>query len=149
MQQLVFAIQFKGTGKPVDGQPGNLKVEGQAASVSITTVINDGGITGGFDPAALATVHFESTVTMTEGGRFTEKGSIFFGENHHRLFFKSKSEGWMEPSPIEGVLHGAVVWTVEGGEGQLVGAGGIITSNFSVDGNSAIVDNQLGVIYIK
>src|SRR4051812_5373679 len=122
MQQLVFAIQFKGTGQPVDAKPGTLRVEAQASSVSITTVINGGGITGGFDPASPSSVQFESTVTMTEGGRFTEKGSILFGENNHRLFFQSKSEGFMEPSPIDGLLHGAVVWTVEGGEGQLVGA---------------------------
>ncbi len=149
MQQLVYAIQFKGAASPMEGRPNELQVHTEAASVSSTSVVNDGGLTGGFDPAAVATVQFESMVTVEDGGAFREKGSITFGTTGHRLFFKCCGDGWMGPSPQEGMKQGSVTWTVEGGEGQFAGAEGVITSNFTVDSNGAVVDYHLGVIYIR
>jgi hypothetical protein len=148
MQQLIYAMQFKSRAVPEEAQPGVIHVRGDAASSSITTVINDGGLTGGFDPAAVALAHFESDVTIGQDGTFTEVGSITFGNSRNRLYFKTAGRGWMNDSPDSAFKQGAVTWTVERGEGQFAGGGGVITSNFTLDKEGEVSDYQLGVLYI-
>src|ERR1700738_2857206 len=88
VQQIVYAIQFKGQAAP-GGSAGTLQVRGVAASGSITSVINSGGLTGGFDPAASIPAQFESDVTLKSEITFTEKGSITFGGDDHKLRFST------------------------------------------------------------
>ena len=148
MQQLVYAMQFKSKALPEEGQSGVITVKGDASSASITTVINEGGLTGGFDPAAVVPVHFESKVTMGTGNEFTEAGSIVFGISRTRLFFSTVGRGWMGECPDPLYKQGTVTWRVDGGEGQFAGAGGLITSNFTMDEKGEVIDHHLGVVYI-
>lgn len=150
MKQLVYAMQFKGGAAP-GTTPQQLKVRGEAASSSITSVTNHGGLTGGFDPATVTGALFESDVTIVEEGKFIETGQITFGpaENGHRLHFSTIGQGWMGPSPEPGLQQGTVTWNVDGGIGQFQGAGGVITSNFTLDQSGHVVDYHLGIIYLK
>jgi hypothetical protein len=149
MQQLVYTMHFKGHAAPSESSSQPMKVAGKAVSCSITTVINSGGLTGGFDPAAVPNATFESEVTLVTGSTFIERGSMTFGEGGHRLRFVSVGEGWMGQSPDPALRQGTVTWTVEGGEGQFQGALGTITSNFTVGEDGEVNDYHLGLIYLK
>jgi hypothetical protein len=142
-------MQFKSRAVPGDETPGIIRVRGDAASSSITTVINEGGVTGGFDPASVAPAQFESEVRIAADGTFTETGTITFGNSKHRLRFSSVTPGWMGPSPVPGLKQGTITWKVDGGEGQLSGASGIITSNFTLDEQGEVFDHHMGVLYIR
>lgn len=147
MQQLVYAMHFKGQASGDSTQ--TMRVQSSGVSSSITTVVNAGGITGGFDPAAGSNVSFESEVTLTGDGTFNEQGIIRFGEGNHLLRFVTVGEGWMGPSPNPPVKQGTVTWKVDGGEGQFAGADGVITSNFTVTDTGGVDDYHMGVIYLK
>ena len=149
MQQVVYVMHFKGHATPGEASPPTMKVTAKAASCSITTVINGGGLTGGFNPAAAIDALFESEVKLVTASTFTETGTITFGSGGHRLHFASVGEGWMGQSPDPSLKQGTVTWTVEGGEGQLDGAGGTITSNFTVSETGEVNDYHMGVIYLK
>jgi hypothetical protein len=151
MPQVVYTMHFKGQAAPEETSPPTMKVSAKAASCSITTVINSGGVTGGFDPAAVCDAVFESVVTLVTGSTFTETGTISFGNSarQHKLRFVSVGEGWLGQSPDPGLRQGTVTWTVEGGEGQMEGAAGTITSNFTVSEGGEVNDYQIGVIYLK
>ena len=148
MQQIVYAMHFKSRAVPSEGDSGFIRVRGDAASSSITSVINDGGLTGGFDPASVAPAQFESEVKIASDGTFTEKGSITFGNPKHRLHFSSVNPGWMGQSPVATLKQGTITWRVEGGDGQFARAGGLITSNFTLDEQGEVNDYHVGVLYI-
>jgi hypothetical protein len=147
MQQLVYAMQFKGQAAGDAAQA--MKVQSKGASSSITTIVNAGGITGGFDPAAGVEAMFESEVTLTGSNTFKEQGTIRFGDGGHLLRFITIGEGWMGPSPNPALKQGTVTWKVNGGEGQFSGADGIITSNFTVTDIGEVDDYHMGVIYLR
>jgi hypothetical protein len=149
MQQLIYTMHFKGHAAPSEGSSQSMKVAGKAASSSITTVINSGGLTGGFDPAATTNATFESEVMLVTATTFTERGSITFGDGAHRLLFVSVGEGWMEQSPDPALKQGTVTWAVDGGDGQFQGALGTITSNFTLGEDGEVNDYHLGLIYLK
>ncbi|HUS08725.1 MAG TPA: hypothetical protein VMZ52_20645 [Bryobacteraceae bacterium] len=149
MQQIVYAMQFKGQAVPGGGPSGPMEVESTAVSSSITSVINSGGLTGGFDPAAAAAAIFRSEVTLKSESTFTEAGSITFGSGDHRLRFSTVGEGWLAPGPQPSIKQGTVTWKVEGGEGQFEGAAGLITSNFTLSDTGEVHDYHLGILYIR
>ncbi|MBV8818796.1 MAG: hypothetical protein JO022_10605 [Acidobacteriaceae bacterium] len=45
-------------------------------------------------------------------------------------------------------MIGAVIWKVDGGEGQFEKASGYITSNFSVNAEGDVVDYHMGSIFL-
>ena len=149
MQQIVYAMHFQGKATPAEGETGVFRVHAAAVSSSITSVVNSGGITGGFDPSAVADANFESRVTTTPGKGFEERGTIAFGSGGHRLRFKTLGAGWMGPSADSRLQQGTVTWELEEGEGQLAGAQGLITSNFTITYDGEVNDYHLGVLYLK
>jgi hypothetical protein len=149
MQQLVYTMHFRGAASPSQGSADGLRVKASAASSSITTIVNKGGLTGGFDPSAGINAQFESEVVLVTPTTFTESGMISFGDAGHKLRFVSIGQGWMGPSPDPTLKQGSVVWAVDGGEGQLTGASGLITSNFTVSEKGEVNDYHMGVIYLK
>ena len=146
MQQLVYALQFKGGAVPESGTV--FRVQEKAASASITTVVNSGGLTGGFDPAAVAEATFESRVELAEDGTFDETGTISFGPTH-RFHFRTKVRGWVDQSPDPSMRHGTVTFEITSGEGQFKDASGLITSNFSMTAEGEVTEHHLGVVYIR
>ena len=62
--------------------------------------------------------------------------------------FSTVGTGTVGPSPVEGWVHGAVMWIVTGGDGQFTGARGLITSNFVASAQGQVVDNQFARLYV-
>jgi hypothetical protein len=146
MRHIFFCMQFKGTATP-GSEPGVLKATTSATSCSIKSVVGNDGVEGTFIPAEGGLAFFESEVRL-EGGKFHEKGTICFGEDHE-LEFDTVGEGYLGPSSDPKHMAGAVIWNITGGQGQFAGASGYITSNFLVSDQGEVTDNQFGVIYLK
>lgn len=146
VQQLVYALQFKGHGQPESDTV--FQVQETAVSASITTVVNSGGLTGGFDPAAVVEASFRSRVELAPDGTFDEQGTISFGQQH-RFRFRTKVRGWLDQGPEPKFRHGTVTFEVVDGEGQFTGAAGLITSNFTITSDGEITEHHMGVIYIR
>ena len=148
MKQVMYCLQFVGTGTPKDGDVTVLAVRSTAASASMRTAIGAAGVTGGIDAADGGKAEFESIVAMNADGSFDENGSIRFG-SAGSLRFSTVGRGTVSPSPQAGVNAGAVIWKIESGEGQFDGATGFITSNFQFNEAGEVTDNQFGVIWLK
>ncbi len=138
MKQLTYAMQFKGSAAPTDAaNPGVLGVKANGKSVG-------SALAGSLVEAGKA--DFDSTVRMMEEGSFDEDGTISFG-NGNSLRFSTLDKGHVAPSPEPGVTAGAIIWKIDGGEGQFAGASGLITSNFFFNEAGEVTDNQFGVIF--
>lgn len=148
MPQIMFCMQFKGTATP-GSESGVMKATTSAISCSMKTVVGPDGVTGSFIPAEGGLAYFESEVRMTGADTFLENGSISFGESNHSLKFSTVGQGYLAPEAGTKAMAGAVMWKVEGGEGQFEGATGLITSNFWVDESGTVTDHQFGMINVK
>ena len=148
MGQIIYAMQFQGQGTPVSESPMVIKAATSCQSCSISSVVGPGGLESGIQAASGGEATFESQVEMTSESTFKESGSISFGEGNV-IQFDTLGEGNIGPGAEEGVNHGAVSWSIIGGQGQFEGATGIITSNFTLDGSLKLIDNQFGVINVK
>ena len=147
MRQVIYALQFTGTGVPVSDAPMVMKAATSAPSSTITTTVGLSGVQGSIQPAAGDTASFESQVTMMGESSFDESGSISFGAGN-RLRFSTVGQGHLGPSPDPKLSCGAVMWKIDGGEGQFAEASGYITSNFSISDQGEVTDNQFGVIFV-
>lgn len=146
MRQLLYALQFTGSAGPA----GDDQTVMHAKTTSVggfSTVIDDSGVDGRVQAAKGGNATFESEVRLTGDGSFTESGTIDFG-GPHRLRFSTVGHGTLGPSAEEGVMAGAIIWQIDDGEGQLAGATGYVTSNFTVGSGGEVVDNQVGVIFV-
>ena len=149
MRQITYSMEFKGTATPAGEEPGVLKATTSATSCSLVTIVGPDGVTGTFHPAEGDVAYFESEVRSTGKDMFLESGAITFGDGGHSLRFSTVGQGHMGPSGQGKQLAGAVIWKVEGGEGQFQDATGLITSNFLVSESGEVMDCQFGVIYVK
>lgn len=148
MKQIIYAMQFKGMAAP--GSSANvIKASTSSPSTTLTTVVGNDGVRGVLSPASGGTAQFESEVTLTGETSFLEKGSIRFGDGANRLRFTSIERGCLGDSAEAKLKSGAVMWRVDGGEGQFAGASGYITSNFTLSDAGDITDYQFGVIFVK
>jgi hypothetical protein len=148
MKQIIYAMQFKGQGGP-GSSPNVLKAATASPSSTITSVIGSEGVYGNVQSAPGGKASFESEVTVTGDTSFVESGSIRFGDSNNRLRFSTVGQGYLGDSPEPKVKSGAVMWRVDGGEGQFAGASGYITSNFTMDEGGNVIDHQFGVIYVR
>jgi hypothetical protein len=148
MKQIIYAMKFTGTGTP--GAAANIiKAATSSPSTTVTSVVGAEGVQGKVSPVDGGSAKFESEVTMTSESAFLETGSIRFGDGANRLHFGTVEHGYLGDSADSKLKSGAVMWRVEGGEGQFAGASGYITSNFTLDGAGAVTDYQFGVIFVK
>src|SRR5690349_19199798 len=148
MPQLIYVLQFQGSAGPVEGQDGVMQAKTHATPARVTTTIVPEGVSGEIVALDGPGADFESTVRFTGETSFLENGTIRFGENSS-LSFSTVGSGYLAPSPEEGTMAGSVIWRIDSGEGQLAGASGLITSNFTVSSAGDVVDNHVGVIYLK
>jgi len=148
MAQIIFNLQFRGTAAP-GGESGVMKATTSATSCKMETIIGPDGVKGTFSPAEGGLAYFESEVRISAPDTFTESGTISFGEGDDSLRFTTIGQGHMGPSADPKHMHGAVIWRVEGGEGQFEGATGLITSNFILSDTGDVVDHQFGLIFVK
>src|SRR5919106_1855182 len=144
MRQIIYTMQFNGQVTPLGTSPNVMKATTTAASCTWTSIVGRDGLHGTLEPAAGDQAVFESEVTflggfesseVTSAGEsgFKETGTITFGEGGHRLRFSTIGQGYLGASPEPNLRQGAVMWQVDGGEGQFEGARGVITSNFIVN----------------
>lgn len=159
MRQIIYAMQFNGEVKPLGTSPNVMKATMIAANCSFTTLVGPQGLQATLEPAAGEPATFESEVTFLGGfessdvtsageGGFKETGTITFGVGEHRLRFRTIGQGYIGPSAEPNLRQGAVMWQVEGGEGQFDGAQGLITSNFTISDTGEVTDHHMGVIFV-
>lgn len=141
MKELVFALQFKGKGHPVEGVEGKLAAKSTAAGQVLRTALTAKGIQAKAESRPGPRATFQSEVQMTGAETFTETGRISYGKAGG-LTFKTLGQGVIGASGVDGLQRGAVIWEVTEGRGPLAGASGLITSNFTVGSKGELVDNQ-------
>jgi len=147
MAQITYNLQFRGAAAP-SGE-GVMKATTSATSCRMETIIGDDGVKGVFGPAEGGLAFFESEVRVTAQESFTESGTITFGDGDHSLRFSTVGQGHLAPSADTKIMHGSVIWRVDGGEGQFEGASGLITSNFTLSDTGEVVDHHFGLIWVK
>ena len=141
MKELVFALQFKGKARPVEGVEGKLAAKTTAGSQVLRTALTAKGLQAKTESRPGSRATFESEVQMTGAGTFVENGRISYGKAG-RVTFKTAGHGVLGPSGVDGLQRGAVIWEVTEGSGQFAGATGLITSNFTVGSKGEVVDNH-------
>ena len=145
MQQIVYAMRFRGEGVPAGD--GILRAATHSPSTRITSSVGSSGLSGQIDGTDGGEATFTSEVRMTGDTTFTETGTITFGAGNS-FDFSTIGEGYMGSSPVEGTAHGAISWRIDSGTGQFAGATGIITSNFTFSPQGEVTDHQFGVIWL-
>ena len=141
MKELVFALQFKGKARPVEGVEGKLAAKTTAGGQVLRTTVAATGVQGKTETKPGPRATFESEVQITGNGTFVEAGRIRYGKAG-QVTFKTVGQGVLGPSGMHGLQRGAVVWEVTGGAGQFASATGLITSNFTVGAKGDVVDNH-------
>jgi hypothetical protein len=147
MTALVFLLTFRGRGAPVPGVPGRRKSVTHATSQLARTLLTPRGIEATEEPAGGETATLEAEVEMTGEGTFVESGRIRYG-SAGTVCFRTMGQGVRGPSPVPGLVHGAVLWEVTAGEGGLAGVRGLITSNFTVDAAGEVVDRHVAHLFL-
>jgi hypothetical protein len=147
MRQLSFVLQFHGSVAPVAGSSQTLQAQTTAANQTFRTVLGADGIQATLEAPGGGHADFSSRVVINADGTFDETGTITYG-SLGTIEFKTLGKGYMLPSGIEGLQRGGVLWEVTRGTGQLAGATGVITSNFSVASDGTVVDNHVSVLYL-
>lgn len=147
MHQILYCMRFKGRAVPGRDDPATTVIETAGDSCTITTSIDSEGMRCALQPLIGGHAYLTSQATMTAPDAFREQGSIRFGGDENTLRFVSIADGHFADSPAARPRTGAVTWRVEGGDGQFAGAYGLITSNFTLDGQD-VTDFQVGVIFV-
>ena len=147
MREVLYAMRFSGQADPVGAVGNVLKAATSAPSSTLTSSVGPAGLTGALTPTPGEEATFASEVTFTGETSFLAIGTIEFGAGHV-LRFSTVGSGYLAPSADPTRKHGAVMWRVEGGEGQFAEASGLITSNFFVDESLGVVDHHFGVLLL-
>ncbi|HEV8583427.1 MAG TPA: hypothetical protein VGT02_00500 [Methylomirabilota bacterium] len=148
MREIVFALEFRGTGRPVEGNPNKRQATSTAPSQALSTMLGADGISARVEPLAGERAVLESRVERFGDGSFVEDGTITYG-GAGAVTFVTVGRGAVGPSPIPGWTHGTVMWTVTGGDGVFAGAQGLITSNFAVNAQGDVVDHHVARLYLR
>jgi hypothetical protein len=141
MKELVFALQFNGKARAVEGVEGKLAAKTTASGQVLRTAVTPKGVQARCESKPGPRASFESEVQITGAGTFVESGRISYGKAG-RVTFKTVGQGVLGPSAVDGLQRGAVIWEIMEGTGQFAGASGLITSNFTVGPNGGVVDNH-------
>ena len=151
MRQLVFPLQFKGKWLR---WPGRYRAKLAATDQSWRSVFAQLGLdTGEGAEGGATTVVAEIEALVGHGvpdegiGTFTEAGTITYGTSG-AVIFQTVGQSIFTASAATGLRQGAIVLEITGGEGQLAGATGLITSNFSVTTANELVDLQVAQIFL-
>jgi|SRR5258708_21364 hypothetical protein len=146
MNQLIYAMQFKGT---ASGQA-PLVATLNAPSETIALCISSEGVSSTIAPSEGDSAYFKSEVRFLDPAQtaFTESGTITFGDGGHVLHFSTVGQGFIADSPDPSLKHGTVTWQIDRGEGQFEGAKGLITANFLISGTGAVTDNHFAVLFL-
>lgn len=89
----------------------------------------------------------DSEMLFANETTFRERGSIVFA-TASELRFRTLGTGRLTASREPGILHGTVVWELDGGSGPFERSSGRITSNFTLTADGEIADEQHGLIFL-
>jgi hypothetical protein len=109
--------------------------------------MGEGGVDGSTETIDGERAVLDSRVERFADGSFVEDGTIAFGRAG-TVTFETVGRGTVGASPVDGWVHGAVMWKITGGDGLFSCAQGLITSNFVASANGEVVDNQFLRIYL-
>ncbi len=140
MNRINYSTQFTGTSKTSDYSDGAFKTSTVAPIGSI--IAEDGEGTVSLSTASDAEI--KSTVVMTGNGTFQQYGTITFEDSRDRLHFSTQGAGQIEENS-DGKQATATL-KIDRGEGRFRHASGRIASEFSVDENGIVTDNQIGAV---
>jgi hypothetical protein len=147
MREIVFALEFRGRGGPVEGSPNTRRARTTASSQALRTVIEASGLRASVESLAGESAVLESRVERFPDGTFVEDGTIGYGRAGS-ISFDTVGHGHVGPAPVAGWSHGVVMWRITGGEGRFAGAQGLITSNFTVSPDGEVTDDHFTRIYL-
>jgi hypothetical protein len=147
MREITFALEFRGRGEDVVGAPGHRRARTSAPSQTLSTVLGPDGVRARVEGAAGETATLEARVERFGDGTFVEEGRIAYGAAG-AVTFTTLGHGRVIAGPQPGAVHGAVIWTVTGGEGRFAGASGLITSNFAVTAGGEVVDHHVARLHL-
>jgi hypothetical protein len=114
----------------------------------LRTVLEGGEIRARVEAVPGETAVLDSHVERFGDGTFVEDGTITYG-GCGSVTFATVGRGTVHPGAAPGWVHGAVVWTVTGGEGRFAGARGLITSNFAVSGEGDVIDVHVARLALR
>jgi hypothetical protein len=80
MKELVFALQFKGKARPIEGVEGKLAAKTTAAGQVLRTALTAKGVQAKAESRPGPRAIFESEVQMTGAGSFAETERISYGK---------------------------------------------------------------------
>jgi hypothetical protein len=147
VREIVFALEFRGRAGPSGGSATVRRARTTAPSQTLRTLLGPAGISAGVEAVGGDKAVLDSIVERFPDGSFVEEGTIGYGP-FGRVSFSTVGRGTVGPSPVEGWVHGAVMWVVTGGAGGLAGARGLITSNFVASAQGEVVDHQFARLYV-
>jgi hypothetical protein len=147
MREIVFALQFRGQAGPLPGSPSQRQARSTAPSQTLSTVLGRDGVQARIDPTAGESAVLQSRVERFGDGTFVEDGTISYG-SAGSVTFETLGRGWVGPAPLAGWVVGGVVWSITSGDGIFRGARGIITSNFTVNGDGQVIDDHVTRLYL-
>jgi len=124
-----------------------LRAASTAPSAILTTWVHSTGLTSQFTALDGQEAIFTSDVTFTGETDFQEVGHIKFGDGN-LVYFSTVGSGYLAPSADPTCRHGMVMWQIDRGEGQFMGATGLITSNFTVNESLEITHHHVGVLFL-
>jgi hypothetical protein len=148
MTQIFYAMRFKGKAGP-GGSSNVMKVATSSPSTTITSGVNQEFLYSNIASITGENTEFESEVTLTGDTSFLEKGTIRFGRRNNIVRFSTVGQGFLGDSVEPKLKSGTVMWRIDGGEGQFLGASGYITSNFTLSDVGDVTDYQFGLIFVK
>jgi hypothetical protein len=147
MREIVFALEFRGRGEAVPGEPGKRRARSTAPSQTLSAVLSPVGVRAGVAAVAGESAALQSRVERFADGSFVEDGTITYG-SAGRITFETLGRGWVGPAPLDGWVVGGIVWKITGGDGVFAGAQGLITSNFTVNAGGEVIDDQVVRLYL-
>lgn len=138
MEPLVLSMRFTGHATQPAGEPPQVDVHSETESLKV-----EGG-----DGAGIDAVSYDTHVAFTSETSFTESGRVAVGGKGDVLVISTVGEGYIGPSPDPSILHGAVIWRIDSGEGAMEGASGLLTSNFQLRPETGdVTEYQVAVIF--
>jgi hypothetical protein len=147
MQEVVFALEFRGRAEAVEGSERLRRARSVAGSQRMSVVIEAMGVRARVEGVEGESAVLESRVERFGDGTFVEDGTITYGAAGS-VRFETLGRGWVGPAPRAGWVVGGVVWTITAGDGAFAGARGLITSNFTVGADGDVVDNHVTRLYL-
>jgi hypothetical protein len=133
---LTLLVEFRGQGTPLENSPGFSVSEAAGPIKSVS-----GTVPGEVSPLRSAGDVRMKTRVFTLEGRFWESGEILFPQLGS-LIVDSPAPGTVHQRP-DGSSCGSITWRVLSGTGQLEGAQGIVTGNFTGDAQGGFIDHQV------